>query len=179
VSSGSSRGALDAALALVREVPDFPQQGVLFRDLGPVFADGPAFRALTHALVDTLGEGVDLVAAVEARGFLLGAAVGIATGLGVVAVRKPGKTPVVADRAEYQLEYGTAALELPAGLVTPGKRVAVIDDVLATGGTAAATCTLLERAGAVVGGVSVVLELGALGGRERLGSYQVHALATV
>jgi adenine phosphoribosyltransferase len=176
VPSGQG-GTLDAALALVREVPDFPEPGVLFRDLGPVFADGAAFRALTDALVTGLDDGVDLVAAIEARGFLLGAAIGIATGLGVVAIRKPGKTPVVADRVEYRLEYGTATLELPAGLVTPGQRVAVVDDVLATGGTAAAACELLERAGAVVSGVSVVLELAALGGRDRLAGREVHALA--
>jgi adenine phosphoribosyltransferase len=109
---------LSAALALLREIPDFPEPGVLFRDLGPVFADGPAFRALVDGLATTLDPATDVLIAIEARGFLLGAALGYATGLGVVPVRKPGKTPIVADRVTYDLEYGSATLELSAGLVT-------------------------------------------------------------
>jgi adenine phosphoribosyltransferase len=170
---------LAAALALVREIPDFPEPGVLFRDLGPVFADGAAFRALTDAMAAGLDPATDVLVAIEARGFLLGAALGYATGLGVVPVRKPGKTPVVAGRVEYQLEYGTAALELPAGLITEGARAVLVDDVLATGGTAAAAAELVERAGARVVGVSLVIELTALGGRERLAARQVHALLSV
>ncbi|HEX3779306.1 MAG TPA: adenine phosphoribosyltransferase [Pseudonocardiaceae bacterium] len=170
---------LTAALALVREIPDFPEPGVLFRDLGPVFADGPAFRALIDALAEGLDPATELIVAVEARGFLLGAALGYATGLGVVPVRKPGKTPIVADRVEYQLEYGTATLELPEGLIAEGRRTVVVDDVLATGGTAAATCALVERAGAQVTGISLVIELAALGGRDRLAGRNVHALLTV
>lgn len=167
------------ALALVREIPDFPEPGVLFRDLGPVFADGPAFRALVDALAGGVGPDVDVVVGIEARGFLLAAAVSYATGLGVVPVRKPGKSPLVAHRVDYRLEYGTAALELPAGLVQPGQRVVIMDDVLATGGTARATCELVVAAGAVVAGVSVVLELAALGGRAVLGGVPVTALRTL
>ncbi len=170
---------LTAALALVREVPDFPEPGVLFRDLAPVFANGPAFRALIDALAVGLDPATDVLLAIEARGFLLGAALSYATGLGVVPVRKPGKTPVVADRVDYQLEYGTAALELPAGLISAGQRVALVDDVLATGGTLAAAAELVHHAQAEVVGVSLVVELAALGGRARLGDVNVHALLSV
>ncbi len=169
---------LDDALGLIAEVPDFPEPGVLFRDLSPLFADAGAFKAVTDALAETLAPGVEALAGVEARGFLLAAAVGYARGLGVVLIRKPGKLPQVAGRVDYALEYGTATVELPAGVVKPGQRIAILDDVLATGGTVAATGKLLEDAGAVVDGVSVVLELGALGGREVLGGRKVHALQT-
>ena len=171
--------AVADALALIREIPDFPEPGVLFRDLGPVFADPGAFRAMVDGLAATLDPATDVLVAVEARGFLLGAALGYAAGMGVVPVRKPGKTPLVAERVEYQLEYGTATLELPGGLLRAGQRVAVIDDVLATGGTVAATGRLVESAGATVTGVSVVVELAALGGRALLPEYQVSALLTV
>jgi adenine phosphoribosyltransferase len=167
---------LDKALGLITEVPDFPEPGVLFRDLSPLFADARAFKAVADALAGTLGPEVEALAGVEARGFLLAAAVGYARGLGVVLVRKPGKLPLVAGRVDYALEYGTASVELPAGIVRPGQRIAVLDDVLATGGTVAATCKLLEGAGAVVDGVSVVMELAALGGRGVLTDRQVHAL---
>ena len=171
--------SLSAALALVREVQDFPEPGVLFRDLGPVFADGPAFRALIDGLATTLDPATDVLVAIEARGFLLGAALGYATGLGVVPVRKPGKTPVVADRVSYDLEYGSATLELPAGLIRPGQHATVVDDVLATGGTVAATSQLVERGGAEVVGVSLVIELAALGGRARLAGRNITALLSV
>jgi adenine phosphoribosyltransferase len=164
---------------LVREVPDFPEPGVLFRDLGPVFAHAGAFRALVEGLAETLPPDTDVLLAVEARGFLLGAAVALLTGTGVAPLRKPGKTPVVADRASYALEYGTATLELPAGMLAAGQRVVVVDDVLATGGTAAAAAELADRAGAEVTGISVVLELGGLGGRDRLPGRTVHALRTI
>lgn len=167
---------LDDALGLIAEVPDFPEPGVLFRDLSPLFADAGAFRVVTDALADGLDPAVEALAGVEARGFLLAAAVGYARGLGVVLVRKPGKLPQVAGRVDYALEYGTATVELPAGVVPPGRRVAILDDVLATGGTVAATGKLLEDAGAVVDSVSVVLELAGLGGRQVLGDRKVHAL---
>ncbi|HEY3710766.1 MAG TPA: adenine phosphoribosyltransferase [Amycolatopsis sp.] len=169
---------LDKALGLIAEVPDFPEPGVLFRDLSPLFADAAGFAAVTDALAGTLDPGVELLAGVEARGFLLAAAVGYARGLGVVLVRKPGKLPSVAGRVDYALEYGTASVELPAGIVRPGQRVAVLDDVLATGGTVAATGKLLEDAGAEVTGVSVVLELAGLGGRAVLAGRSVHSLQT-
>ncbi|MEV6910103.1 adenine phosphoribosyltransferase [Amycolatopsis sp. NPDC051071] len=167
---------LDKALDLIAEVPDFPEPGVLFRDLSPLFADAGGFKAVTDALAATLGPDVDLLAGVEARGFLLAAAVGYSRGLGVALIRKPGKLPRVAGRVDYVLEYGTATVELPEGIVEPGQRVAVVDDVLATGGTVAATCKLLEDAKAQVTGVSVVMELAALGGRSVLEGYRVEAL---
>jgi adenine phosphoribosyltransferase len=167
---------LDKALGLIAEVPDFPEPGVLFRDLSPLFADAAGFAAVTDALAGTLDPGVELLAGVEARGFLLAAAVGYAQGLGVVLVRKPGKLPSVAGRVDYALEYGTASVELPAGIVRPGQRIAVLDDVLATGGTVAATGKLLEDAGASVTGISVVLELAGLGGCAVLGGRSVHSL---
>ena len=170
---------LSDALALIREVPDFPEPGVLFRDLGPMFADGPAFRALVDSLAEQVPGDVDAVAGLEARGFLLAAGVGYARGLGVVPVRKPGKSPVVAHRVDYTLEYGTAGLELPAGLISPGQRVAVLDDVLATGGTARAAAELVAAAGATVAVITVVLELAALGGRAALGDLPVVALRTL
>lgn len=171
--------AFSDALALIREIQDFPEPGVLFRDIGPLFADGAAFRALTDALVDTLDPTADVVLAIEARGFLLGAAVGYAAALGVVPVRKPGKTPLVEHRVDYALEYGTASLELPADLLNAGQRVVIMDDVLATGGTVAAAAKLVEAVGATVVGVSVVIELAALNGRAAIGAYPVHALLTV
>ena len=172
-------GELARALGLLRAVPDFPLPGVLFQDLTPVFADAAALRALVDALHGTVPADADAVAAVEARGFLLGAALGYGHGLGVVPVRKPGKLPAVADRVDYALEYGTATLELPERALRPGQRVVVVDDVLATGGTVAAACELVERAGAEVVGISVVLEIGALDGRSRLVGRNVRALLTV
>jgi adenine phosphoribosyltransferase len=179
VHPGSSATDLRAlVLPLVREIPDFPEPGVLFRDLGPAFADAAVFRAVIDALVAPTPQ-VDVVVGVEARGFLLGAAAGYALGGGVVGVRKPGKLPVVAHREAYTLEYGTASLELADGTVRPGQRVLVIDDVLATGGTLAAACALVERAGATVSGVAVVLEIGLLSGRDRLAGRPLHVLLTI
>jgi adenine phosphoribosyltransferase len=169
---------LARALGLIREIPDFPEPGVLFRDLTPLFADAAALRAVIDELGDSLGE-IDAVVAVEARGFVLGGALAHRHGLGLIPVRKPGKLPVVADRVSYELEYGSATLELPAGALRHGQRVAVVDDVLATGGTVTAACALIERAGAIVDAVSVVMELAALGGRERLAGRKVHSLLTV
>jgi adenine phosphoribosyltransferase len=165
-------GELERAAALVRDVPDYPSPGVLFKDITPVLADAAAFRAVVDALADPVRRAdtpVDVVVGVEARGFLLGAAVALAAGVGVVPVRKAGKLPVVAASREYDLEYGTATLELPAGVLEPGARVFVVDDVLATGGTLAASCELVEQVGGYVCGIGVLIELTALAGRERLG----------
>jgi adenine phosphoribosyltransferase len=165
----------DRVLALIVDVPDYPKPGVLFRDVTPALADAEAFTAIATELAALTGD-AELVAGVEARGFLLAAAVAVVAGTGVVPVRKAGKLPRVAGSRTYELEYGTATLELPADAVPPGARVFVVDDVLATGGTAAATVELLTDAGADVVGVGVLLELTALGGRERLGAVEVHAL---
>ncbi|MEU4742831.1 adenine phosphoribosyltransferase [Actinosynnema sp. NPDC023658] len=170
---------LDRALGLLRVVPDFPRPGVVFRDLTPVLADPDALRAVVDALQDKIHPDTQVVAAIESRGFLLGAALGYGWHYGVVPLRKPGKLPAVAHRVSYDLEYGSATLELPAEAVVPGQHVVVVDDVLATGGTAAAACELVERAGGVVTGISVVLEIPGLGGRERLAGRDVNALLTV
>ncbi|WP_443706216.1 adenine phosphoribosyltransferase [Qaidamihabitans albus] len=167
---------LDEALDLIAEIPDFPEPGICFRDLTPLFGDAAAFATVIDALGEAVGSEVDMLAAVEARGFVLAAAVGYARGLGVALVRKPGKLPSVAGRVDYALEYGTATLELPTGSLRAGQRVAIVDDVLATGGTVAATAKLVESAGAHVTGVAVVLELAALGGRSGLSGTPVHAL---
>jgi adenine phosphoribosyltransferase len=167
---------LEAALGLINEIPDFPEPGVIFRDLSPLFASGPGFATVIDALAQTVEPDVELLAAVEARGFMLAAAVGYARGLGVVQVRKPGKLPAIAGRVDYALEYGKATLELPENVVHSGARVSVVDDVLATGGTVNAACRLLETAGAQVAGISVVLELAALDGRAALGGRKVSSL---
>jgi adenine phosphoribosyltransferase len=169
---------LERVAGLVRDVPDFPSPGILFRDITPVLADAEAFTAVTTELAALVRE-ADLVAGVEARGFLLGAAVAVVAGVGVVPVRKAGKLPRVAAARTYDLEYGTATLELPADTVVPGARVFLVDDVLATGGTAAASADLLREAGATVVGFGALLELTALNGRSRLGDLPVHALLTV
>jgi adenine phosphoribosyltransferase len=159
-------------------VSDFPEPGVLFRDISPVLADPAAWRVLVDALAAGLPSDADAVVAIEARGFILGAAVAYAAGLGLVCVRKPGKLPAVRHRVSYALEYGTATLELPEDTIRPGQRVVIMDDVLATGGTVAATRELVEHAGGVVAGVSVILELAALKGRSRLPALDVKALLT-
>jgi adenine phosphoribosyltransferase len=166
---------LDRVAELVRSVADYPQPGVLFRDITPVLADGEAFATVATEMAARTGE-ADLVVGVEARGFLLGAAVALVAGVGTVPVRKAGKLPAVAASRTYELEYGTATLELPAGVVAPGTRVYVVDDVLATGGTAAAACALLTDAGADIVGFGTLLEISALGGRVRLDGVRVDAL---
>ena len=169
---------LDRVRELIRDVPDFPEPGVLFRDLTPVLADARAYRAVVDGLTEAAA-GADVVVGIEARGFVLGGAVARALGVGVVGVRKPGRLPVVAERADYRLEYGTATLELPAGVLPAGARVCVVDDVLATGGTLAAAAELVERAGATVAALTVVIELAGLDGRSNLRDRPLRALLTL
>ena len=164
----------------VLDVPDFPSPGVVFKDLMPLFADGAVFRQVIDSIVEHHGrDSFDVVAGIEARGFVIAAAIAYATGVGVVPVRKAGKLPRAAYKASYELEYGTAALEVHQDAFTAGHRVLVLDDVLATGGTAEATLDLVERAGGTVTGFTVLLELGFLEGRKRLAPRPVHALLTV
>jgi adenine phosphoribosyltransferase len=170
-------GALARVAGLVVDVADFPSPGILFKDLTPVFADGPALTTVATELAARIGD-ADVVVGIEARGFLVGAAVALVAGVGVVPVRKAGKLPRVAASRTYELEYGTATLELPADAIAPGARAFVVDDVLATGGTAAAAADLLRGAGADVAGFGALLELAGLGGRDRLAPVEVHALLT-
>lgn len=165
--------------ALTREVPDFPQPGVLFRDLTRVLADDHGFALITDALA-RLVAGADLIAGIDARGFLLGGAVAHRLGVGVLAIRKSGKLPPPVFSRTYDLEYGSATLEIPGeGIELAGRRVAVVDDVLATGGTLAASRDLLTDAGAVVTVAAVVMELVTLGGRDLLQPLPVHSLQRV
>ncbi|MHA3022256.1 adenine phosphoribosyltransferase [Mycobacterium sp. BMJ-28] len=164
---------------LTRNVADFPQPGVQFKDLTPVLADARGLAVITDALAEA-ADGADLIAGIDARGFLLGAAVALKLGTGVLAVRKGGKLPPPVHAERYQLEYGSATLEIPAdGIDMAGRRVLVIDDVLATGGTLAAAARLLERSGARVTGAAVVLELMALDGRAAVHPLRVTSLTTV
>lgn len=174
-------GAVTADLAdliasLTREVADFPTAGVEFKDLTPLFADRRGLAVVTDALAD-VASGADLIAGIDARGFLIGGALAVRLGTGVLAIRKGGKLPPPVHAMQYQLEYGTARLEIPAdGIELAGRNVVIVDDVLATGGTVGAAQRLLEEAGARVTTAVVVLELTALGGRERLAPLPVHSL---
>jgi adenine phosphoribosyltransferase len=162
----------------VRDVPDYPQPGVLFKDITPLLGDPKAFGAVVDALAGTFGP-VDKVVGIEARGFILAAPVAYRTGAGFVPVRKQGKLPSATYAQEYKLEYGTATLEVHQDAFTPGERVLIVDDVLATGGTARATTTLVRQCGAEVAGISVLMELSFLSGRSALSGLDVRALLTV
>lgn len=164
--------------AHVRDVPDFPEPGVVFKDIAPLLADGEAFSAVIAHLTQRYRDAVqvDVVVGIEARGFVLAAPLAVSLGVGFVPVRKAGKLPGRTLGAEYDLEYGSARIEVQHDAFRPGQRAVVLDDVLATGGTAAATCELVERAGANVVELSVLLELGFLGGRDRLPDRVVHSL---
>lgn len=169
----------DLVDALTREVADFPEPGVQFKDLTPLLADRHGLAAVTGALAE-VADGADLVAGIDARGFLLAAAVATRLGTGVLAIRKGGKLPPPVRRQEYTLEYGTAVLEIPAdGIELAGRRVVIIDDVLATGGTVAAARQLMLDGGAQVPAAAVVLELSALGGRDRVAPLPVTSLRTI
>ena len=160
-------------------IEDFPKAGITFRDLTPVFADGAALRAVTDALVAPFAGRIDAVAGVEARGFLLAASAAYAMGLGVLVIRKPGKLPREVISESYDLEYGSTSLEVQPGDFPPGTRILLLDDVLATGGTLAAGSRLIERAGWVVAGVSVVLELEELDGRANLEGRDIRSISVV
>jgi adenine phosphoribosyltransferase len=169
--------SLDQARALIRDVPDFPQPGILFKDLTPMLGEPLAFRAVIDALVSRVRDrGFQRIVAIESRGFLFGAALADRLGLGLAPVRKLGKLPYKTDRVEYALEYGTGTLEAHVDAIRAGEKVVVVDDLLATGGTAAATRRLVERQKGTVGAFLFVVELLALRGREKLSGSEVDAL---
>ncbi len=164
---------------LVRDVPDFPKPGVTFKDITPLLADAEGLATCVEALSDRFGQApVDKVAGVEARGFIFAGAVAYRLGAGFVPVRKQGKLPWTVHSDTYELEYGVDTLEVHADAVQEGERVLILDDVLATGGTAAATCRLVRMMGGEVVGLGCVLELGFLGGRQRLEGLDVEALVS-
>ena len=171
-------GITELLRSRIRDIPDYPQPGIVFKDITPLLADGPAFAAV----VAELGAGypdVDKVAGIEARGFILAAPVALELKAGFVPVRKQGKLPAATYAQSYDLEYGSATLEVHTDAFGPGERVLVIDDVLATGGTAAATAELVRRCGATVAGIVVLLELGFLNGRGKLSGLPVRSLLVV
>jgi adenine phosphoribosyltransferase len=167
----------DDLKALIRDVPDFPTEGIVFKDIMPLVGNAEAFRStIEHLAAWARPRQPDVILGAEARGFIFGGALAYELGCGFVTARKPGKLPWEKVRATYELEYGTDALEVHADALTPGARVIVLDDVLATGGTACAKMELVERLGGEVVGALFVIELTFLHGREKLDGTDVHAL---
>ena len=164
---------------LIREVPDFPKPGILFYDITTLLKNGPAFKESVQLMVEPFRrDKVDVVVGMESRGFIFSAPIAYQLGAGFVPVRKLGKLPAATIEVEYALEYGTATLEIHRDAIQPGQRVLIVDDLLATGGTVMGTIELVQRLGGEVAGLSFMVELGALRGRERLGQFAIHALLT-
>lgn len=162
---------------LIRDIPDFPEPGILFKDITPLLADHNGLQVAVGALVDHFESGgVTQVAGIESRGFIFAAPIALSLGAGFIPIRKPGKLPFDVVREDYELEYGTDSLELHKDAVTAGDRVLIIDDVLATGGTAITAAKLVEHLGATVVGIGVMVELEFLEGRKRLEGYDVISL---
>ena len=158
----------------IRSIPDWPKKGILFRDITPLLAAPKAFAAAVDALCAGFTDaGVEYVAAVEARGFIFGAAVAKRLGVGFVPIRKKGKLPFKTESVTYDLEYGTDTLEVHSDAVEKGSNVLMVDDLLATGGTMAAACKLIEKIGGQIAGIAFLIELGELGGRSKLGGYKI------
>lgn len=174
-SAPSSLSSLERAESLIRVIPDYPEPGVLFRDITPLLADAAALRTVVDAMIEPFAGRFDIVAGIEARGFLLAGAAAVAAGVGLVPIRKAGKLPRPAASVDYALEYGTATIEAHDDL-PPAARVLLIDDVLATGGTLAAGRELVRALGGIVIGTTVLMELDSLGGRAALGDAQLHAV---
>jgi adenine phosphoribosyltransferase len=164
---------------LIRSIPDFPKEGILFRDITTLLKDAEGFRTAVEAMIEPYRDvRVDKIVCVEARGFLLGGAMGYLLGCGVVPVRKPGKLPYETEAQDYTLEYGTARIEIHKDAVEPGEYVLVVDDLLATGGTAKATAELVEKLGGNILGLAFLVELEGLDGRKLLDKYNVFSVIT-
>lgn len=164
---------------LIRSVPDFPKTGIVFRDITTLISDADAFRDAVRRMADAFrDERIDLVVGVESRGFIFGGAVAVELGAGFVPIRKPGKLPAETTSETYELEYGTDTVEIHADAVRPGERVLLVDDLLATGGTMAAACRLVERLGGEIVGIAFLIDLAFLKGREKLGPRKIVALVT-
>ncbi len=160
---------LDHLQKKIRNIPDFPKKGILFKDITTLLKDAEAYREVIDIFHEQFKDKhIDYVAAIESRGYLFGAPLAYKLGAGLVIVRKPGKLPAEVERVEYALEYGTDALEIHKDAIESGKNVLIIDDLLATGGTVGAACTLIEKIGGKVAGTAFMIELSALGGREKM-----------
>lgn len=158
----------------IRNIPDWPKKGILFRDITPLLADAKAFAAAVEIIVDRYRDkNIDYVAAVEARGFIFGAAIAARLGAGFVPVRKKGKLPYKTESASYELEYGTATLEVHTDAIKKGSKILMVDDLLATGGTVAAACQLIEKIGGKIEAVAFLIELKDLGGRKKIEKYNI------
>ncbi len=168
---------MDNLKSLIREVPDYPKPGILFYDITTLLKDTAGLKGVLDGLhAKTAGLGIDKVVGIEARGFIFGPALAYALGTGFVPIRKPKKLPSAVERMEYALEYGTDVIEIHKDAVEPGQRVLIVDDVLATGGTAAAAAKLVEKLGGTVAGLSFVIELDFLSGRAKLPGHRVDSL---
>ncbi len=167
---------LQRAFALVRDVPNFPKNGILFRDVTPLLQNAEALQAVVTAMAAPWKGQVDVVAGMESRGFIFGTGLALALGTGFIPVRKKGKLPFKTESIGYGLEYGTDQLELHVDACRPGQRVLICDDLIATGGTAQATASLIDRVGGVVAGYSFLIELVELAGRKKLGHHKIEAL---
>jgi adenine phosphoribosyltransferase len=163
----------------IRDIPDFPKPGILFKDITTLLKDGPAFRAAIDGLLERVRDSrPDVVVGMESRGLIFGAPIAYALGVGFVPVRKLGKLPAEVVSVEYDLEYGSATLEMHKDAIRPGQRVLIVDDLLATGGTVAGTIDLVKRLEGVIVGLAFLVELRALGGRGRLDGYDISTLIT-
>ena len=163
--------------AKIRDIPDFPKPGIVFRDISPLVRDAATLRLAVHQLLHPfLGERLTVVVGIEARGFIFGSLIAWELGIGFVPMRKPGKLPFDVHRVSYDLEYGSAALEVHIDALTDQDRVLLVDDLIATGGTAAASCELIEKMGAEVAGCAFVVELDDLKGRQKLEKHRIHSL---
>jgi adenine phosphoribosyltransferase len=170
---------LERLRQLVREIPDYPQPGILFRDITPLLADPAGLAEAVDAMAEPLlGQSIDVIAAAEARGFIFAAPLALRLNAGFVPIRKPGKLPFDSHSFRYELEYGADELEVHVDGVRPGQRVLLVDDLLATGGTMEACCRLLEQCHAEIVGCSFLIHLSALGGQDRLNPYPVHSVLT-